>query len=151
MSKPVGMAVEAASSKHDSAVREWTLIYDGECEFCRRQVDFIVRCDRTGCLTAVPFQGVVLERYGVGREAAEQAMQLVAPSGAVWSGAAAARELVSLLPRLRPFGWLFRVPGAMFLAERAYRWIARHRHRFGCASRVCRRGDTERQAEPRRG
>ncbi len=141
------MAVETASTKHVSGAPGWTLIYDGECEFCRRQVGLILRWDRAGRLTAVPFQGVVLERYGVSREDAEQAMQLVAPSGTVWSGAAAARELMSLLPRLRAFGWLFRVPGAMFLAERTYRWVARHRHRFGCKSRVCRRGDTERRAD----
>lgn len=146
MSRPVGTAVEAASVKHVPAVPGWTLIYDGECGFCRRLVDLVLRWDRAGRLATVPFQGVVLERYGVSREAAEQAMQLVAPSGAVWSGAAAARELTALLPRLRPLGWLFRVPGAMFLAERTYRWIARNRHRFGCESRFCRRGDTERRA-----
>jgi hypothetical protein len=35
----------------------------------------------------------------------------------------------------------------MFLAERVYRWIARHRHRFGCESRVCRRGGSDPRPE----
>ncbi|MGD8699284.1 MAG: DUF393 domain-containing protein [Gemmatimonadales bacterium] len=125
----------------------WTLIYDGDCGFCRRQVALIARWDRAGRLTAIPFQDADLERYGVSREDAEQAMQLVGPSGAVWAGATAARELAWLLPALRPFAWLFRLPGAMFLAERVYRWIARHRHRFGCESRVCRRGGSDPRPE----
>ncbi len=138
------MGAEARSAARICIVSGWTLIYDGDCKFCRRQVNLIARWDRMDRLTAVPFQTAELELYGVSREAAEQAMQLVAPSGAVWSGAAAARELAGLLPTLRPFVWMFRVPGAMFLAERTYRWIARHRHRLGCESSVCRRGDTRR-------
>jgi predicted DCC family thiol-disulfide oxidoreductase YuxK len=138
---------EELSTKYLCAVSKWTLIYDGECEFCRRQVGLVARWDRAGHIEAVPFQRAELERYGVGRDAAEQAMQLVAPSGAVWSGAAAARELSRLLPTLRPFAWLFYVPGATFIAERTYRWVAKHRHRFGCKSRVCRRGDTRRRTD----
>lgn len=116
------------------------MIYDGECQFCRRLVALISRLDRKTRLKALPFKDVDLHRFGVSREAAEQAMQLAAPSGAVWSGAAAARELTRLLPALRPLGWLFHVPGAMGVAERVYRWIAKRRHRLGCASGVCRRG-----------
>ncbi len=125
-------------------VSKWTLIYDGDCRFCRRQVDLISGWDRADRLSAVPFQGTDLGRFGVSREAAEKAMHLVSPSGAVWSGAAAARELARLLPMLRPFAWLFRLPGVMFLAERVYRWIAERRHRFGCDSAVCRRGGSRR-------
>lgn len=125
-------------------MREWTLIYDGDCEFCRRLVALVNRLDWKSRLTVVPFQRADLERYRVSRAAAEQAMQLLAPSGTVWSGAAAARELARLLPALRPAAWLFHVPGVTALAERVYRWIARRRHRFGCGSGSCRRGDTSR-------
>lgn len=123
------------------------MIYDGHCQFCRRLVNLISRLDGKDRVTALPFQHADLQRYGVSREAAEQAMQLAAPSGAVWSGAAAARELARLLPALRPLAWAFHVPGTMGLAERVYRWIARRRHRFGCASGVCQRGDARRGPE----
>lgn len=147
MSRPVEAAVESLSTTRSCIVSRWTLIYDGDCGFCRRQVDLVMRWDRADRLTAIPFQSAELERYEVEREAAERAMQLVAPSGVVWSGAAAARELARLLPALWPFAWLFRIPGAMCLAERTYRWIARHRHRLGCESRACRRGDTRRRPD----
>lgn len=117
----------------------WTLIYDGDCEFCQRQVEFVKRWDTERRIEAIPFREAELERYGVSRAAAEEAMHLVVPSGAVWRGAAAAREVLRLLPRLRLTVWLFRLPGAMFVAERVYRWVARRRHHFGCSSAVCRR------------
>lgn len=145
---PVGQLerrrVDCHSQLRAGIVSEWTLIYDGDCQFCRRLVKLISRLDSKARLTTLPFQHVDLQRYGVSREAAEQAMQLVAPSGEVWSGAAAASKLARLLPALRPLAWGFRVPGALGLAERVYRWIARRRHRFGCASGVCRRAASRR-------
>ncbi len=120
--------------------RCWTLIFDGDCGFCRRQVRWIQRHDARGLIAPVPLQVADLDRYGVSRAAAEEAMHLVAPSGTVWRGAAAARELLRLLPGIRHLVWVFHIPGVMFVAERVYRWVARRRHRFGCESPVCRRG-----------
>jgi predicted DCC family thiol-disulfide oxidoreductase YuxK len=118
----------------------WTLIYDGQCDFCRRQVEIALRWDVNRRIDAVPFQAADLGRYGVSRDAAQDAMHVVAPSGTVWRGAAAARELSRLIPRTRLVSWLFAMPGAMIVAERTYRKIARRRHRLGCESAACRRG-----------
>lgn len=101
----------------------------------------IERLDRNGRIEAVPLQTADLSGYGVTRQAAEDAMHLVSPQDEVWSGAAAAREVLKRLPWLSPLAWLFYLPGAMLVAERIYRWIARRRHRFGCESAVCRRGE----------
>lgn len=120
--------------------RGWTLIYDGDCEFCRRSVGLVDRWDVRDRIDLVPFQSADLERYGIPRSAAEEAMHLLDPGGTVWRGAEAAREMLRLLPGGRPLGWLFRLPGFPALAERVYAWIARRRHRFGCSSDVCRRG-----------
>jgi predicted DCC family thiol-disulfide oxidoreductase YuxK len=118
----------------------WTLIYDGQCKFCQRQVERALRWDADRRIEAVPFQTADLGRYGVSRDAAKDAIHLIGPSGTVWSGAAAARELSRLLPMTRPLSWLWAVPGAMAVAERTYRTVARRRHRFGCESDACRRG-----------
>lgn len=131
---------ESAERSEPAPPRRWMLIYDGACGFCRRQVRWIQRHDTRGLIVPVPFQVAELERYGVSPAAAEEAMHVVAPSGTVWRGAAAAREVLRLLPRLRLLVWFFHIPGAMFVAERVYRWVARRRHRFGCDSPVCRRG-----------
>ncbi len=117
----------------------WTLIYDGDCQFCRRQVERLQRMERRGLVEAVPFQKANLTGLGIELAAAEEAMHLVGPSGTVWRGAEAARELFRLFPLGRPLVWLLAAPGAMFAAERVYRWVARRRHRFGCDSSVCRR------------
>jgi predicted DCC family thiol-disulfide oxidoreductase YuxK len=119
---------------------EWTLIYDGDCEFCRRQVRWVERRDTRRRIRAVPFQSAELSRLGVSRAAAEEAMQLVSPEGTVWSGAAAAREVLRLLPRWRAASFTFGLPGAMAVAERVYGWVARRRHRLGCGSEACQRG-----------
>lgn len=131
---------EVAERSDAAPPRRWTLIFDGDCGFCRRQVRWIQQHDTQGLIAHVPFQGAQLDSYGVSRAAAEEAMHLVAPSGTVWRGASAARELLRLLPRYRYLAWIFHIPGAMWVAERVYRWVARRRHRFGCESPACRRG-----------
>lgn len=118
----------------------WTLIYDGDCQFCQRQIGRLRKIDRRGLLEAVPFRTADLARFGIELAAAEEAIHLVAPDGTVWRGAEAAREMFRLLPLGKPLVWLLSVPGAMFAAERLYRWVARRRHRFGCDSDACRRG-----------
>ena len=118
----------------------WRLIYDGDCGFCRRQIEFVDRLDAGDVIEFEPFQEADLARYGISRAEAEEAMQLVSPSGNVWAGAEAARELFRTLPRTRPLAWLFKLPGVMFVAKHIYRFIARRRHRFGCESDVCQRG-----------
>jgi predicted DCC family thiol-disulfide oxidoreductase YuxK len=119
---------------------KWTLLYDGDCEFCRRQVRLLERWDAERSIEAVPLQEAELGRYGISRPAAEEAMHLIAPSGRMWRGAEAVREILRLLPRARALAPLFRLPGVTPLAERVYRWVAKRRHRFGCSSAVCRRG-----------
>ncbi len=119
---------------------KWLLIYDGDCEFCRRQIDLLERHDARNVIEPVPFQTADLSRYGLTRQATEEAMHLVSSSGSVWRGAAAAREILKLIPRGWILAWIFYLPGAMFVAERVYSWVARRRHRFGCESEVCQRG-----------
>lgn len=121
----------------------WTLIYDGDCNFCIRQIRWVQSRDVHGMIDTVPFQTADLDAYGVSRTAVEDAMHLVSPSGEVSRGAEAAQKVLMLFPRLRPLALLLRVPGVMFLAERVYRWIAKRRHRFGCDSVACSRGGAD--------
>ena len=91
----------------------------------------------------MPFQDPASRRTnpGLAREDLERAMHLVSPTGRVFAGAAAAGPLLALLPGGRLLGAPLALPGAGRVAAAAYHWIARHRHRFGCGSPVCRRGD----------
>ncbi len=121
----------------------WTLIYDGQCGFCRRWVGAVRRWDRRARVRAVPFQdGTAWQGMpGLERAALEEAVHLVAPEGRVYAGAAAARPLLALLPGGRVLAAPLVLPGAERLAGTVYHWVARRRHRDGCASPGCRRGD----------
>lgn len=121
----------------------WTLIYDGQCGSCRRWLGVVRRWDRFARVRAVPFQDEAAWQGmpGLALTALEEAVHLVAPGGRVYGGAAAARPLLALLPGGRVLAAPLALPGAERLAGTVYRWVARRRHRDGCTSPRCRRGD----------
>ena len=102
------------------------VIYHDGCAFCCRWVDRLRRWDRADRLAFLPLHdpqapGVA----GVSRETLEQAAHVVMPSGEVYAGAAAFRAICPLLPGGVLANALLHLPGALPLAERVYRWIAR--------------------------
>src|SRR5213595_3625748 len=105
-----------------------TLIYDGECGFCRKCVDLVLRRDREHRLEVIPFQDQErVAAFGIPLTALAAAMHLVLPDGRVFAGADAAPELLRLLPGKRWLAWPFSLPGVLPLARRVYAWIARRR------------------------
>ena len=102
------------------------LVYDGECELCRKTVMWIRRRDRTGQLELLPYQDPEARaRFrGVPKEAFEGALQLLLPGGGPIRGARAVEEVLRLLPAGRVPGLLFSLPGARLLAGRVYGWVA---------------------------
>ena len=107
-----------------------TLIYDGECGFCRQAADLVRRWDREQRIALVPFQDQArVAAFGIPLPALAAAMHLVlpAPDGRVFAGADAAPEILRLLPGRRWLAWPFRLPGVLPLARRVYGWIARRR------------------------
>ncbi len=103
------------------------LVFDGDCNFCRR---WISRWRKTTgeLVDYLPFQDpLVAERFPeVPREFFEQAVQLIDPDGWVYGGAEAVMRTLACSKRW-PL-WVYRkVPGARFIAERAYRFVAQHR------------------------
>jgi len=108
-----------------------TLIYDGDCGFCRRSVDLLQRWDREQRIALIPFQDQArIAAFGIPLLALAAAMHLIlpAPDGRVLAGADAVPELLRLLPGKRWLAWGFRVPGVLPVARRLYAWIARRRH-----------------------
>jgi lipase maturation factor 1 len=105
-----------------------TLIYDGECGFCRAAVDRVRRWDREQRLALIPLQDVArVAAFGIPLTALAAAMHLVLPDGRVFAGADAAPELLRLLPGKRWLAWLWRLPGVPPLARWVYAWIAARR------------------------
>jgi acetyl esterase len=105
-----------------------TLIYDGECGFCRETVAIVSRWDRERRLTLIPFQDEARVRaFGIPLPALAAAMHLVLPDGRILAGADAAPDLLRLLPGKQWLARLFALPGVLPVARRAYAWIARRR------------------------
>jgi predicted DCC family thiol-disulfide oxidoreductase YuxK len=107
-----------------------TLVYDGDCGFCRRSVDLLRRWDRDQRIALVPFQDEArVAAFGIRLPALAAAMHLVLPppDGRVLAGADAVPELLRLLPGKGWLAWGFRVPGVRAVARRLYAWIARRR------------------------
>jgi predicted DCC family thiol-disulfide oxidoreductase YuxK len=106
-----------------------TLIYDGDCGFCRETVAIVSKWDREGRLTMIPFQDQArVAAFRIPLPALAAAMHLVLPDGRVLAGADAAADLLRLLPGKRWLARVFAVPGVLPVARRVYGWIARRRH-----------------------
>jgi len=106
------------------------LVFDGDCNFCRR---WIRRWRKTTgeLVDYLPFQDPqVGKRFPeVPRECFEQAVQLIEADGRVYAGAEAVLRTLACSKRW-PL-WVYRkAPGARFVAEHAYRFVAKHRGSF---------------------
>ena len=106
------------------------LIYDGSCRVCASAKAWIERRAVPGTFEFLTCQSLERTRRfpALSEAACLEAMQLLLPDGAILSGG---RAIPEILMRLRGWRWLaaaFRVPGATWLAPRAYAWIARHRY-----------------------
>src|SRR5207244_11687576 len=74
-----------------------TLIYDGECGFCRESVGLVRRWDREHRLAIVQFQDQErVAAFGIPLTALAAALHFVLPDGRVFAGADAAPELLRL-------------------------------------------------------
>ncbi len=102
------------------------LIYDGDCEFCRRWVARLKRLDGSDAIRLVPLRDPAAgELSGRDIEQLRMAAHFVRPDGEVFAGAAAVREAARYLRGGSLVLGVAAVPGVMPLAERLYGWVAR--------------------------
>lgn len=117
-----------------------TVVYDGECPFCRAAVEFAERRDpecRLRCVVSSSPEG---ESELAGGDAAVERTSGGAPrrlvaveGGQVYTGSTAALRIAGHLKR--PWRWL-----RIFLLlprpvrDAVYDWVARHRHRLVASS-----------------
>lgn len=116
------------------------VIYDGECPYCRRQVDRIHRMDKRGVFDCVPRQAEGLDqRYPRLAEGDfNTGMRLIEPDGTIHVAADAVYHIARRLPATGWFAWLYRVPGLKQICRAVYAWIARNRMKLGrCTDETC--------------
>jgi predicted DCC family thiol-disulfide oxidoreductase YuxK len=122
------MNASALPSKIESPALERPLVvFDGDCNFCRR---WIARWQRMsgGRVDFAEFQQLDGRFPEIPREAFATAVQFIEPSGRVLSGADAVFRIYDFSDRPpRLLRWLQRLPGFLPLARFGYGFVARHR------------------------
>jgi predicted DCC family thiol-disulfide oxidoreductase YuxK len=131
----------------DAPGRQPVFLYDGDCAFCTSCARFIERRIPTSA-EVTPWQFADLDALGVSPEAAEEAVQWVAPGQPVAAGPVA---IARLLVDAGSFWWLpgrlLDLPPVRWLAWPAYRWVARNRHRLPGGTAACSLPQAERNRQ----
>jgi predicted DCC family thiol-disulfide oxidoreductase YuxK len=106
-----------------------TLVYDGECDFCRRLASWVERPDRCGTLLVAPNQQTgLIERLGLTQDEVSRASWAIEPGGRRFEGAAGiSRVLRELVAGWRVLGGLYLIPPVGWLGDRYYSRVARRR------------------------
>lgn len=118
-----------------------TLVYDADCGFCTRSVRFIERwVDRRQRYDVRPWQSLDLAAVGLTAQDCDEAAQFITADGRVLSGhPAIASAATHGAPVWRPAGHLLMAPGISWVAAKAYRWVAAHRHQLPGGTAACAR------------
>jgi predicted DCC family thiol-disulfide oxidoreductase YuxK len=105
-----------------------TVWYDSACPLCRKEIALMRRLDRAGRIDFVdavaPTSSCPIDRAEI--LARFHAME----NGKLVSGAAAFAVMWRMIPLLRPLGFMAKLPGALWMLERAYRGFLRIRPRL---------------------
>lgn len=115
------------------------VIYDGQCQFCRNQVERLNRW-AGGRLAFVSLHDpwVVQHVPGLTHEMMMKQMYVISRDGRQYGGAAAIRYLSRKLPRLFWLAPLIHIPGTLPFWQWGYRLVARRRYRIaGRAGQTC--------------
>ena len=120
----------------------YLVLFDGHCAFCRAQYQRLLALAKPHAITARDFQqpGALDDLPGLDHETCMRAMALVAPDGAITTGAEAVATALATRPWLKPALWLYRIPPFTQIADRLYAAIARRRYRLmrpTCDGDVC--------------
>jgi predicted DCC family thiol-disulfide oxidoreductase YuxK len=118
-----------------SATNQVTVCYDGECALCLESVARVKSVYRGHKIRWIPYQHLrdthpeLAEAIGP-RELSSALHVIEADGTSVRSGAEAVLRIADIVPRLRIFARLGRLPFVNWLVEPMYGFVARHRHRL---------------------
>lgn len=118
-----------------------TVLFDGQCRFCRGQVALLRRCDPTGRLRFVSLHDPTVAREfpELERDALLREMYVIDTAGRTRAGAEAVRYLSRRLPLLWPLAVPLHVPGSLPVWRWLYGLVARNRYRLAgrCDEGTC--------------
>ncbi|MBI3880359.1 MAG: DUF393 domain-containing protein [Verrucomicrobia bacterium] len=114
------------------------ILYDGDCAMCQFQVRALTWLDWFNVLSFVPIAHprAAAAAPHLTREQLLEAIHCVALDGRIHRGARAIRFVGMRLPLLVLLALVMWIPGVIWVAEKIYAWVARHRQGisrlFGC-------------------
>lgn len=137
------MATATASTHQTTTPHKAVVLYDGQCELCRRGVELLKRLDwlkRFTCQDARDEARLPVTDPPLNSARLLEEMHLVTPDGRrVYHGFGVIRWMAWRLPLLVPVAPLLYLPGVPALGQRLYLWIARRRfHLAPCSHGECR-------------
>lgn len=143
MASVVNETLNALPSRADRPDADITIIFDGECAFCRKQVTRLDRWDTQGRIAYISLHDDEVYRKWpqISREALMEAMCLVDASGKFHWGPDVFRYLSRQLPGLWWLAPIMHIPFTRRLQRTVYRWIAKKRYQLSgadsCSSDSC--------------
>jgi predicted DCC family thiol-disulfide oxidoreductase YuxK len=119
------------------------VVYDGNCQFCLRQVDRLHRLDSKGRLAFLSLHDPAVAELcpNLSHDDLMKQMYVLDKKGQQHGGAAAIRYLSRKLPRLWPAVPLLYMPFCFPIWQWLYRQVANRRYRFNakdCENGACR-------------
>lgn len=111
------------------------MCYDGECPLCLESVARVKGVYHGRKIRWIPYQDLPADHPelagAIGTRDLSSALHVIEADGTtVSSGAAAVLRIADIVPRLRVFARLGRLPVVSWLVEPMYGFVARHRHRL---------------------
>ena len=104
------------------------LIFDGQCGFCTRAVNWILRLDKHSRLRVHPSQRAgVRERFRLSPDDRQEAAWAITPQQRI-SGAGAINLSLDAALGVSLFSPLYRLPGVRWAQDRIYAWVSSHRY-----------------------
>ncbi len=120
-----------------SSVKLPAIIYDGDCAFCSSSIRTLKRLIPKAPIT-IPYQYIEPADYGLSLTDCERALQFVRQDGSRFEGHEAYRQmLIGVGGAYKLLGHLMRTPIYYGIANAAYRWIAKNRHKMPGGTPTC--------------
>jgi predicted DCC family thiol-disulfide oxidoreductase YuxK len=110
------------------------IIFDGDCGFCQKWIQRIMKWDRFNQFEYVSLQ--TPEKWKIRaphltEEHLKQAMYAISPDHTIFVGFDAFRHISQGIPALLWLKWLSHIPGVPWIGRHVYAWIATNRFRLG--------------------
>ena len=118
-----------------------TIIYDGECGFCKKQIDRIKGLDRVS-----QFQYEVRQSESLLIDFPEMkefenvdGLRFSSLHHKAYVGADAVYQIYSRLFPFKMIAWCYKIPGLNMIFKRIYKWISDNRQRLSgnCENQKC--------------